>query len=287
VLLKEIELSVLEKMDDYAWRFPIVLWTYYYMGGHWHDGVATQHVAVEAARRRGERNGYARAMRGLGGALAELGEYAEARSWLRRAQELFEEIGDAVGLARTHLILGKSYEHEGRFRESLQAMEAALELSSAAGEPAGAETGGADMRLVRGAALNNSAWCRVHLGELEQARDRCLEAIELCQALGFAPGEAGTWDTLGYVYQRLESYDEAVRCFMRALDLGTAIGNRLQLANTLGHLAETHQAAGAVAEARAAWLRALGMYDDLRHRDADKVRAKIRELDAMISLPVG
>lgn len=286
VLLKEIELSVLEKMDDYAWRFPIVLWTYYYVCGHWHDGVATQHVAVEAARRRGERNGYARAMRGLGGALAQLGEYAEARGWLRRARELFEEIGDAVGLARTHLILGQSYEHEGRYLESLQAMDLALELSSAAGYGAG-ETGGADMRLVRAAALNNSAWCRVHLGELEQARDRCLEAIELCRALGFAPGEAGTWDTLGYVYQHLGSYGEAVRCFSQALDLGAAMGNRLLLANTLGHLAETHQAAGSVAEARAAWLRALDMYDDLRHRDGDKVRTKIRELDAMISLPVG
>jgi tetratricopeptide (TPR) repeat protein len=143
------------------------------------------------------------------------------------------------------------------------------------------------MRLVRAAALNNSAWCRVHLGELEQARDRCLEAIELCRALGFAPGEAGTWDTLGYVYQHLGSYGEAVRCFSQALDLGVAMGNRLLLANTLGHLAETHQAAGSVAEARAAWLRALDMYDDLRHRDGDKVRAKIRELDAMISLPVG
>jgi tetratricopeptide (TPR) repeat protein len=285
VLLKEIELSVVEKMDDYAWRFPVVLWTYYYVCGHWHDGVATQHVAVEAARRRGERNGYARAMRGLGGALAQLGEYAEARAWLRRALALFREIGDAVGLARTHLILGQSYEYEGRYTDSLRAMDEALELSSAAGGDAGRP--GPDMRLVRAAALNNSAWCRVHLGELEQARDRCLEAIELCRILGYAPGEAGTWDTLGFVYQRLGSYDDAVRCFSRALDLGTAVGNRLLLANTLGHLAETHQAAGSLTLARAAWQRALDMYDDLRHRDADRVRAKIRELEALAGLPVG
>ena len=58
-------------------------------------------------------------------------------------------------------------------------------------------------------------------------------------------------------------------------------GNRLQLANTLGHLAQTHQAGGDVAAARAAWVSALEVYDDLRYRDRDKVRAKIRELDAL------
>ena len=61
----------------------------------------------------------------------------------------------------------------------------------------------------------------------------------------------------------------------------------LLLANTLGHLAQTHQAAGDATAARAAWLRALDVYEDLRHRDAAKVRRRIQELDALIALPVG
>jgi tetratricopeptide (TPR) repeat protein len=141
------------------------------------------------------------------------------------------------------------------------------------------------MRLVRAAALNNSAWCRIPFGELEPARDRCLEAISLCRSLGYTPGEAGTWDTLGYVYQHLGDYAEAVRCFRTALQLGEASGNRLLLANTLGHLAETHALAGDLSAARAAWQRALDVYDDLRHRDGAKVRAKIRELDALSVRP--
>jgi transcriptional regulator with XRE-family HTH domain/tetratricopeptide (TPR) repeat protein len=292
VLLKAIELAVEEKMDDYAWRFPVVLWTYYYVCGHWHDGVATQHVAVEAARRRGERNGYARAMRGLGGALTQLGEYAEALTWLGQARELFTEIGDQVGLARTALMISQAYDYQGLYRDSLRACDEALELASAA--PSGpaapsdsAAAASSDMRLVRAAALNNSAWCRVHLGDLEQARDRCLEAIELCRSLGYVPGEAGTWDTLGFVYQRLAEYPAAVDCFSRAMELASASGNRLLVANTLCHLAQTHRAAGDVAAARAAWARALEMYEDLRHRDGDKVRAEIRELDAAAALPVG
>ncbi len=216
-------------------------------------------------------------MRGLGGALTQLGEYAEAQEWLRRARAMFEETGDLVGLARTALIMSQAYDYQGLYRESLRATDDALALASAApGDP--------HMQLVRAAALNNSAWCRMRLGELEQARDRCLEAISLCRSIGYAPGEAGTWDTLGYVYQHLGECPEAVRCFGHALELGALSGNRLQVANTLGHLAETHQAAGDIVAARSAWAKALDVYDDLRHRDADKVRAKIRELDAV---PVG
>jgi len=286
VLLKAIGLAVEEKMDDYAWRFPVVLWTYYYVCGHWHDGVATQHVAVEAARRRGERNGYARAMRGLGAALSSLGEYAEALTWLGRAYDLFTQIGDRVGLARTALMLSQAYDYQGLHRESLRASDEALELASATQDESATHPS-SDMQLVRAAALNNVAWCRVHLGELEQARDRCLEAIELCRSLGYIPGEAGTWDTLGLVYQRLADFGSAVDCFSRAMELGSASGNRLLVANTLGHLAQTHRAAGDLAAARAAWLRALDVYDDLRHRDGEKVRAEIRALDATIALPVG
>jgi tetratricopeptide (TPR) repeat protein len=274
VMMKGIDEAVRENVDDFAWRFPVVLWTYLYVCGHWHDGMATQRVAVEAARRRGERNGYARAMRGLGSVLAKLGEHSEAQDQLAQARLIFAELGDKVGLARTDLILSQAFDDQGLYECSLAATESALRIAeTAAGDP--------EMQLVRAAALNNSAWCRVQLGDLEQAREACLEALALCASLGYTPGEAGTLDTLGCVYQHLGSYHEAVGCFSRALELGALSGNRLQLANTLGHLAQTHRAAGDVAAARAAWVNALEVYDDLRHRDGDKVRANIRELDTL------
>jgi transcriptional regulator with XRE-family HTH domain/tetratricopeptide (TPR) repeat protein len=279
VFIKGIDGAVRENIDDFAWRFPVVLWTYYYVCGHWHDGVATQRVAVEAARRRGERNGYARAMRGLGSVLAQLGEYAEAFDWLAQAGQIFAELGDQVGLARTDLILSQAFEYQGQYADALRATDSALRIAATAADDP-------DMQLVRAAALNNSACCRVQLGDLEQAREACLEALALCRSLGYTPGEAGTLDTLGCVYQHQGCYRDAVECFTRALELGSGSGNRLLLANTLGHLAQTHQAAGDVAAARAAWTGALEVYDDLRHRDGEKVRAKIRELDRL-SFPGG
>ena len=244
VLLKAIDGSVRNNLDDYAWKFPVVLWTYYYVCGHWHDGVATQRVAVEAARRRGERNGFARAMRGLGGALTQLGEYAEAQEWLRRARGMFEETGDLVGLTRTALIMSQAFDYQGLYTDSLRAADDALTLAAAApGDP--------HMQLLRAAALNNSAWCALQLGELEQARDaawrrsRCAGRSATRRARR-APGTpwvraTGTWASTRR------------RCGAWAC-LGLArLRERLQVASTSRHLAETHQAAGDIAAARSAW----------------------------------
>ena len=92
------------------------------------------------------------------------------------------------------------------------------------------------MLLVRASALNGSAWNSVQLGDLSVARAFCLKAIELCQAIGYSPGEAGTWDTLGVVLQRLGSHAEAVPCFLRAVSLDREMGNRYDLAMVLAHL---------------------------------------------------
>src|SRR6202034_3169833 len=82
------------------------------------------------------------------------------------------------------------------------------------------------MQLVRASALNGSAWYNAHLGELGQARAHCARAIELCRSIGYSPGEAGTWDTLGFVWQRLGDHASAVTCFLNAIALGREMGNR-------------------------------------------------------------
>jgi tetratricopeptide (TPR) repeat protein len=109
------------------------------------------------------------------------------------------------------------------------------------------------MALVRASALNGSAWNSVQLGDLSEARACCLQAIELCQSIGYSPGEAGTWDTLGVVLQRLDAYDEAVPCFLRAVSLDREMGNRYDLAMALAHLGETYLSVGDHGGAREAW----------------------------------
>ncbi|MGH3213057.1 MAG: ATP-binding protein, partial [Trebonia sp.] len=177
VLLKIIDLAAREGFDDYAWRLPVVLWTFFDVCGHWHDGTRMHRTALEAARRCGDQFGQAHALRGLGTFEVMLGDYAQAHCCLAEAQELFRLLGDTYGLARTDLIMGQAFEFQGRHAEALAVVKEALRLSETAQDDP-------YMQLVRASALNGSAWYNAHLGELGQARAHCTQAIELCQSIG-------------------------------------------------------------------------------------------------------
>jgi transcriptional regulator with XRE-family HTH domain/tetratricopeptide (TPR) repeat protein len=273
VLLKVTDVAARDGFDAHAWRLPVVLWTFHNVCGHWHDGTRLHRLALAAARRHGDRSGQAHALRGLGSFAMSLGAFEEAHECLATAQTLFSELGDNLGLARTNVISAQTFEVQERFAEALAVMDGVLRLSvTVPGDP--------NMALVRASALNGSAWNSVKLGDLSEARAFCQQAIELCQAIGYSPGEAGTWDTLGVVLQRLGAHDEAVRCFLRAVTLDREMGNRFDLAMVLAHLGETYVSIGDVHGAREAWDESLLILRTLHHPAGGAVRRQLSALAA-------
>jgi tetratricopeptide (TPR) repeat protein/DNA-binding XRE family transcriptional regulator len=273
VLLKVTDVAARTGFDAHAWRLPVVLWTFHNVCGHWHDGTRLHHLALEAARRCGDVSGQAHVLRGLGSFAMSTGDAGEAYQCLSAAQAAFTKLGDNLGLARTDVILSQTLEVQGRHAEALAVISEALRLSE--GAPADRP-----MMLVRASALNGSAWNSVQLGDLSEARAYCQQAIELCQAIGYSPGEAGTWDTLGVVLQRLGTHDEAVPCFLRAVTLDREMGNRYDLAMVLAHLGETYAATGDLDGAREAWDESLAILRVLHHPAAGQVRGRIAALTA-------
>ncbi len=271
VLLKVTECAARAGFDGHAWRLPVVLWTFHNVCGHWHDGARLHRLALAAARSSGELSGEAFTLRGLGSFAMSFGDVAEAYECLTAAQAAFRKLGDNLGLARTDVIFSQTLESQGRHAEALAAMGDALRLSETA-------PGDQNMRLVRASALNGSAWNSVQLGDLSEARAFCRQAIELCQAIGYTPGEAGTWDTLGVVLLRLGSHDEAVSCFLRAITLDREMGNRYDLAMVLSHLGETYESTGDLGGAREAWDESLTILQTLHHPSAALVRGRLAAL---------
>jgi tetratricopeptide (TPR) repeat protein/transcriptional regulator with XRE-family HTH domain len=271
VLLKVTDLAARTGFDAHAWRLAVVQWTFHNVCGHWHDGTRLHRLALDAARRRGDLSGQAHTLRGLGSFAMSLGAFDEAHECLAAAQVTFRELGDDLGLARTDVIISQALEFQGRFAEALAVMDDALRLSES--DPADRH-----MMLVRASALNGSAWNNAQLGDLSEARAFCLKAIELCQAIGYSPGEAGTWDTLGVVLQRLGSHAEALPCFMRAVSLDREMGNRYDLAMVLAHLGETYASTGDLRGAREAWEESLLILRTLHHPAASAVRGQLASL---------
>jgi len=265
-LLASVRAAADAGFHTHAWQIPWALANLAFRKGHWHDLIDTNLTALTAARHLGDQAACAFAHRVLGRAYTRLGDYPQARRQLRQALELFQEIGDQVGQAHSHRGLAWLLEREGRVDEALDCARRALDLCRAA-----------DHRSGQAYALNTIGWLHTRQGDHEQALAACAEALELHREVGDRDGEATTLESLGHTHEHLGHHAEAVACYQRALPLLREHGSRYFEADTLTHLGDTHRAAGDDAAARAAWQQALAILDDLRHPDADAVRAKLRD----------
>ncbi|MEV4213677.1 BTAD domain-containing putative transcriptional regulator [Micromonospora sp. NPDC049662] len=271
VLLACVEQAAAAGLDRHAWTLAAALTTYLDRSGHWPELAAAQRTALAAARRRGDLAGQALAHRGLAIACTWSGDHEAAHRHYRRDLELYRELGDDTGRAHTHLGVSWVLARQGRLRSALDETRLALDLYRAA-----------DYRVGQAKALNNLGWMHARLGEPGPALQCCQAALRLHEETGDRHGAALTWDSLGYVRHGLGDHDEAADCYRRALALHRELGDRYDEAEVLDNLGDSLRAAGDLDAARRAWREALTIFDELRHPDADRPRAKL----AVAAVPV-
>jgi DNA-binding SARP family transcriptional activator/Tfp pilus assembly protein PilF len=262
VLLSTVAEAARAGFDVHAWQISWALSTFLQRRGHWHDWAATQHTAVAAAERLGDRDAQARAHRSLGYAHILLGR--DARTDLRRADELYGATGNPAGQAHVRLTLAWVFEKESRYAEALEQARQALSLYRTGGH----RVGEANAMAVVG-------WYHAQLGDHGEALESCEHALRSHRELGDRDGQANTLYNLGYAHHHLGHHSEAIAYYRQAIDLRRALGDRYYEADVLTNLGDTHQAAGDLQSARDAWQRALAILTDLHHPDADALRARL------------
>ena len=200
--------------------------------GHWHDLAATQQAALAggaAARRPGRAGARPPRPRPVP---CRLGRLDEAAAHYRAGPDLFGALGDHTGQARTHRAFGAMLTGSARYAEALEHAQQALALYRAAGHCRGGQ------RPQRGRLGARPARpVRAGAGALPAGAGAAA-------ATGDRHGEANTWDSLGFIHDRLGQHRRAIRCYRRALALYRRIGDRYDEADTLTRLGETRQAAG-------------------------------------------
>ncbi|MEU6591652.1 BTAD domain-containing putative transcriptional regulator [Streptomyces sp. NPDC046881] len=266
VLAATVEQTRRAGLHRHTCQLAWALSTYHGRKAKWHDVIATQTAALEAATALDDPSEQAHAHRELGCAYNEIGQHEEADDHLARALELYHALEDHTGEAQTHLVLGWICDRFGDQREALHHDLLALELFQAAGYLAG-----------QARALNAVGWDYAQLSEYESAAAHCREALAIQQKLGDRRGEANTWDSLGFAYQHLGDHEEAIVCYHSSLALNKENGHRFNLFENLDHLGDVHRAMGDEEAARDYWrqsvkiLRELGNYD----ADIDRITAKM------------
>ncbi|MGW1057076.1 AfsR/SARP family transcriptional regulator [Micromonospora rubida] len=264
VLLAAVEQAAGTGLDRHAWMLAAALTTYLDRRGHWPELAAAHRTALVAARRRGDLAGQALAHRGLAIACTWLGDHRGAHLHYGRDLELYRELGDDTGRAHTHLGVSWVLARQGRHRAALDETQRALDLYRVAG-----------YRVGQAKALNNLGWLHARLGEPGPALHCCRAALRLHEENGDRHGAALTWDSLGYVHHGRGDHGRAADCYRRALALHRELGDRYDEAEVLDNLGDTERAAGDLAAARRAWRAASAIFDELRHPDADRPRAKL------------
>ncbi|MEQ4302956.1 BTAD domain-containing putative transcriptional regulator [Plantactinospora sp. B6F1] len=263
-LLAMIRFAARAGFDTHAWQLAWTLDDFLDRRGHWADQANSQETALAAARSLANLPGQAHAHTSLGRVYQKLTRYDDADAHLRRALDIFGELGEDAGRARVHYNRAQVSERRGRYEEALRHAQASLELCRASGH-----------RLGQANTLATIGWYHSLLGRHGEAVTYCELALALHQEIGDRHGEAAGWDSLGHAHQHLGQYDQAVACYRRALVLCRELGDRYNEAGVLTKLGDTQHAHGAARDARDAWSQAVAILDELDHPDAETLRPRL------------
>jgi DNA-binding SARP family transcriptional activator len=264
VLLAVTTLAVESGSDTHAWQLPWTMTPFLHRRGLYQDWAATQRLAVAAAARLGDIAGQAVSSRHLAHACRYFGEYDQVLRCYSNALALYRQLGNRAGEAAVHRGLGLAARGQGRYADALSHAEESLRLYRAADDKHG-----------EAVMLNNVGWYHALLGDYQQTRAFCQRSLIVNAEVGDRALEGNIWDSLGYAEHHLGNLAEAVVGSQRALSIAMELGDRAGEAVALTHLGDAHRDGGGLPRAREAWQQALAILDDLRHPDADTVRAKL------------
>jgi DNA-binding SARP family transcriptional activator/tetratricopeptide (TPR) repeat protein len=266
VLMAAIRLAADFGFDLHACQLPATLTGVFDQSARWGDLAASSAIALTSAQRNGDREAEAYAQRGLAAACARIGRYDDAYVHLRRCLDQFIELKSIDGQARAHLNLACLLHYMDDTESAASHAHRARELFELL----------PPQRAGLAAALNTVGWLEARLGNREQGLADCQQALALAEELDNRVVAAATWDSLGYVRHLLGQHEAAVSCYQRAADMYADLGAVWYRAEVLMNLGDTHEAAGHQQTARGLWREALVVFEQTRHPQTERLRARMR-----------
>jgi DNA-binding SARP family transcriptional activator/tetratricopeptide (TPR) repeat protein len=251
--------------DTTVWHLAWTLDNFHYRRGYIHDNIAAWRTGLAATERLGDLAAQARAHRRLGLGHAPLGAHEQdaALHHLKRSLTLSEKIGDHIGHAGAHFVLGFAWTCRGNHQQALPHMTSARNMYRDLGDTKW------EIRT-----LSMIGDCHTHLGHHNQARDYCETALDLCHQHGDVFGQANSLDSLGAIAVSTGQHTEALRRYEQALALWNELDNTYHQASTLAALGDTHRDLAQYEQARQSWHQAIDLY---RNQNLEPTAAQIEQ----------
>ncbi|MEV6498315.1 tetratricopeptide repeat protein [Streptomyces prunicolor] len=255
-----------ERFVDTALRLAALLAEYLDWRRYFDDWVTVGRVALEAARRFGNRMDEAIAWSNLGIALQGAGRVQEVVEAHTRARDLFRAVGDREDETIAWNNLGIALREVGQVQEAVEAHTQARDRYQTIGD-----------RLGEARAWTNLGIALGEAGQVTEAIEAHTCARDLHRAVGDQHREAIAWSNLGNALWGVGREAEAVEGYGKALEIYREFEDWYR-AGALQNLALVHKSANRPAEACACWLRAADAYTLAGATvEADRARAWAEE----------
>lgn len=263
-LTAAVALAADSGFDRQAWQLPWFLATHLARRGYSNERITLLRTALTVVERLEDNAGQAMSHRLLANAYLDLRDHARALEHYQASAELYKELGDRLGESKAVHGVAMVTSRQRRHAEAIGHLEYVLQLQQELGH----KSSEAKTLITLGGA-------RGALGAISDARDLCRRALTLATELGNPYLEMSAWHGVAYAHQVLGEFTEAAEAFRQALDRARTVGDRLHQADLFAHLGDLHHAHGKPDGARDAWSRALAIFQEIHHPDADHVRAKL------------
>jgi DNA-binding SARP family transcriptional activator/predicted negative regulator of RcsB-dependent stress response len=254
-------------LHDVAWKLPVAVLVCFDRHGYRAEWIATHQVALDSARRIGDRHGEAWVLNNLGMVHSQL-RTPDALSYLGQALAIHRERGDRQGQAQVTNNIAFDYQIRGMHEAALPALADALELQRQVGH-----------RYGEGVALSNFGEAYVELGRHEEAIASLQEALPIVRETGSTRVEAYILCNLGRSHLDLGQAADGATLLEQALAIHRTERDKYGQAAALKYLGQARFQAGQADAARAAWEEAVRLLEALSDdKQAAVLRTRLEEL---------
>jgi DNA-binding SARP family transcriptional activator/predicted negative regulator of RcsB-dependent stress response len=241
-----------------CWKLAVTLTGFLQLRAHWHDWQHTHMLALDAARRAGDRDAEARVLASLGDFYRDRDRFDDAKRCLRQSLAAFRETGNRRGELQSLLMLGDFDRQLGRFGDAIARLGQSL---------AGFREFG--VRSWEALALFNLADVHREQGRLAAATSCLQQSLALVRAIGDRPWEGAILRRLSLVHLSEGRLSAASACLQQSLASVRDVSDRRGEAYVLQSLAEVHRAQGRLDDADGCLERSLLLARATGARDAE------------------
>ena len=168
----------------------------------------------------------ANALKTIGVAYMNKGNYPKALGYYLKALKQFEGIKNKKGLGTCYINIGNIYHYQSDYPKALEYYLKSLQFRKEIGDKKG-----------MGSCYNNIGNVYQQKPDYPRALEYFFKSLELREEIGDKKGVGGSYDNIGLAYFNLAQYPKALEYYLKSLQLKKEIGDKNGIGICYGNMA--------------------------------------------------